>query len=319
MLNYENTQNNNKDACELMDFSLDNQDDAPIELPWLVVETDNSVNIIKQTATDNFDYYFSYPYLTEEQEKSLADDFIKNSCLKAAHTLVLSHMRYVVKVARNYLGYGLPLNEMVQEGAVGLMKAVKKFNPIHGVRLVSFAIYWIKAEIHEYIIKNWRLVKIATTKSQRKLFFNYRQLKQNKQSQTIAEAHASIANTLGVSLQDVNHMSIRMTEGEIHFDQPISVQSKTTFSEILPCLQKNPEQLVLDQQDRDYYQHKLPAAFNTLSEREQDIIKARYYTDDKATLKDLADKYTISVERVRQLEKNALVRLKKLLQTEACY
>jgi RNA polymerase sigma-32 factor len=264
---------------------------------------------------DSFDYYFAYPYLTEEQERSLANDFLNKGCLKAAHTLVLSHMRYVIKVARGYVGYGLSLNEMVQEGAVGLMKAVKKFNPLHGVRLVSFAVYWIKAEINEYVIKNWHLVKIATTKAQRKLFFNYRKLKKETDYKPLAEQHQHIAHVLDVSVEEVEQMSSRMSEQELQLDQPISGQSKTTLAEMVPSLQENPEELVVNQNNQDYYEHQLPHAFHVLNPREQDIIQTRYYAEDKATLKSLADKYGVSVERVRQLEKNALFKLKEKLQS----
>ncbi|NBV28609.1 sigma-70 family RNA polymerase sigma factor [bacterium] len=317
--------NDDKDIHVIADDTQHEQNDENVYDEDLMVDINKedheianiqSIKVSLQQSTDSFDHYFKYPYLSEEQEKELAHDFLMNGSLKAAHTLVLAHMRYVVKVAKGYLGYGLPLNELVQEGAIGLMKAVKKFNPLQGVRLVSFGIYWIKAEIHEYIIKNWRLVKIATTKAQRKLFFNYRRLKKEnfEDLSSRRKQNENIAQALDVSVDEVDLMSLRMKEQEIQLDRPISNESKLTVGDTIPSLQKDPGLLVMEEDNQDYYQHKLPQAFNILNARDQDIIKSRYYNEDKITLKDLADKYAISVERVRQLEKSALDRLKGVLQ-----
>jgi RNA polymerase sigma-32 factor len=231
--------NDDKDIYVIADDIQYEQDDYNVHDEVLTVDTNKedhqlaniqSIKLNLQHSTDSFDHYFKYPYLSEEQEKELAHDFLINGSLKAAHTLVLAHMRYVVKVAKGYLGYGLPLNELVQEGAIGLMKAVKKFNPLQGVRLVSFGIYWIKAEINEYIIKNWRLVKIATTKAQRKLFFNYRRLKKEKFEDLHSQRkqNESIAQALDVTVDEVELMSLRMKEQEIQLDKPISNESKLT-------------------------------------------------------------------------------------------
>jgi alternative sigma factor RpoH len=241
---YQNVKVNNddKDICVMTDDEENQYDYNIHDAALIIVDTSKedhqltniqSINLNPQHSTDSFDHYFKYPYLSEEQEKELSQDFLINGSLKAAHTLVLAHMRYVVKVAKGYLGYGLPLNELVQEGAIGLMKAVKKFNPLQGVRLVSFGMYWIKAEINEYIIRNWRLVKIATTKAQRKLFFNYRRLKKEKfeDQHSQREQNESIAQELAVTVHDVELMSLRMKEQEVQLDKPINNDSKLTLGE----------------------------------------------------------------------------------------
>lgn len=278
-------------------------------------------------ASDPFDYYFRYPYLTLEQEQSLSRTFMETGCLKSAHQLVLAHMRYVVKLARHYLSYGLPLHDLVQEGAVGLMKAVQRFDPYQGVRLVSFAVHWIKSEIHEYIIRNWRLVKIATTKAQRKLFFNLRRLMAKKKQEmhdSLSEGGAlltqwqqEIADELEVPLDEVQHMAQRFSDQEIALDQPVAGQEDgTTLAAILPSQALSPAEEVLLEKDSDTAQKQIEGALLHLSQRDQDIIKERFYQEKKVTFKELADRYGVSVERIRQIEKSALGRLRQLIDIE---
>lgn len=293
-----------KNDADLIDEpSLMALDEAPDHAPAL-------------SQYDEFNQYFHAPYLSEEEEFRLAKEFTEQGSVKAAHSLVLSHMRYVVKVARSYVGYGLPLTDIVQEGAIGLMKAVKRFNPTMGVRLVTFAVYWIKSEIHEYILKNWKLVKIATTKAQRKLFFNLRKLKNEYEDLPGQEQLSTISKKLDVSPIDVQEMSQRMYEHDIEIDKPIFNDGPTTYGELIPADQLSPEMLVIKSSYQENIEHLIPKSFAGLTLREQDIIKKRYLSDDKLTLKDLADFYGISLERVRQLEKNALAKLKESLLTK---
>lgn len=275
-------------------------------------------------SADPFDYYFRYPYLSLEQEQDLSQQFAQTGCLKAAHQLVLAHMRYVVKLAKNYLSYGLPLHDLVQEGAVGLMKAVQRFDPYQGVRLVSFAVHWIKSEMHEYIIRNWRLVKIATTKAQRKLFFNLRRLVAKKQQQmgtAMAEGgallnqwHQEIAEELDVPLEEVGHMAQRFSDQEVALEQPVPGQEEgVNLTQILPSNSLNPSDEVIEEKERNQTQKQLAHALTQLNERDQAIIKERFYQEKKTTFKELAERYGVSVERVRQIEKGALGRLKQMI------
>ncbi|SES90039.1 RNA polymerase sigma factor RpoH [Thorsellia anophelis] len=259
----------------------------------------------------------TYPILTAEEEKELAELWYYDQDLEAAKTLVLSHLRFVAHIARNYSGYGLPQADLIQEGNVGLMKAVKRFNPEIGVRLISFAVHWIKAEIHEYVLKNWRIVKVATTKAQRKLFFNLRKNKTRLGWFTQDEVE-TVANELGVTAKDVLEMESRMASSDMAFDLGADddngdVSSKTpTFH--LEDKQSNFATVIEEDNWDDTAADKLVDALSSLDERSQDIIRSRWLDEDnKVTLQELAAKYGVSAERVRQLERNAMNKLKLVI------
>jgi len=259
----------------------------------------------------------SIPMLTKEEEYELATRLQEKGDIQAAQKLILPHLRYVARVARGYLGYGLPLGDLIQEGTVGLMKAVKRFKPEMGVRLVSFAVHWIKAEIHEYIIKNWRIVKVATTKAQRKLFFNLRSAKKRLGWFTREEIN-TVANDLGVSAAEVRCMEQRLNARDAHFDLPSDHQedSHALFpSEYLEDKEANP---ALQLESRNWGNHSedlLKSAMLRLDDRSRDILEKRFLLEHKkTTLQELADFYKVSPERVRQLEKNALLKLKEAMQ-----
>lgn len=251
------------------------------------------------------------PMLTLEEERAFAERFRTQGDIEAAKHLVLAHLRYVARVARGYLGYGLPLNDLIQEGSVGLMKAVKRFDPNMGVRLVSFAVHWIKAEIHEYILKNWRIVKIATTKAQRKLFFNLRQMK-TRLGWCNQEEVDAIAKDLGVTPADVMNMEQRLNAMDVTFDAPDEDSDSPILApeHYLHEAGGDPAHLVEMQDNGGQSHDNLMLAFEGLDARSQDILQQRFLVDDKLTLHDLADKYGVSAERVRQLEKNALKKLR---------
>ncbi|MDU8924932.1 RNA polymerase sigma factor RpoH [Pasteurellaceae bacterium LIM206] len=252
-----------------------------------------------------------YPMLSAEEEKELAERLYYKEDLEAAKKLVLSHLRFVIHVARGYSGYGLPQADLIQEGNIGLMKAVKRFNPEVGVRLVSFAVHWIKAEIHEYVLRNWRIVKVATTKAQRKLFFNLRKTKQRLGWFSDSEVDL-VANELGVSKEDVIEMESRMTGSDIGFDLPNDENEEETFAPSL-YLEDKGSNFAAELENENFENQavdKLATALENLDERSQDIIRARWLDENKATLHDLAAKYSISAERVRQLETNALKKLR---------
>jgi RNA polymerase sigma-32 factor len=254
------------------------------------------------------------PVLTKDEEIALATRFRSENDLEAARHLVLSHLRFVVHIARGYLGYGLPMGDLVQEGNVGLMKAVKRFDPTVGVRLVSFAVHWIRAEIHEYVLRNWRLVKVATTKSQRKLFFNLRKMKKNLAWLSEAETLA-VAHDLGVEVSDVREMEQRLSARDMSFDPAPEADEDDNYSPAMylpagnadPAIEVEREEWDEDSSDR------LEMALERLDERSRSIVKRRWMTDDKATLHELADEYGISAERVRQVETNAINKLKGLM------
>ena len=270
-------------------------------------------------AVDNYHAYFSMPLLSEIEEKELAEEFCQNQSVSAAHKLVLAHMRYVVKIAKNYLGYGLPLSELVQEGSVGLMKAVKKFDPKVGVRLVSFAVFWIKAEMHEFIIKNWRTVKIATTKTQRKLFFNLRRLQQKFTQLPSKVQHQHIANELDLPLSEVESMSMRMRSSDVELDKPSQVEDeKSTLKDTLFDESSSVETQVIESNFQQFMASHLEKAITTLNEREKFIIQSRFFDDNKKTLKDLAVQLSVSLERVRQIEKSALRKMRVSLTSDNC-
>ena len=258
------------------------------------------------------------PVLSKEEEVVLATRFRSEGDLEAARQLVLSHLRFVVHIARGYLGYGLPMGDLVQEGNVGLMKAVKRFDPTVGVRLVSFAVHWIRAEIHEYVLRNWRLVKVATTKSQRKLFFNLRRMKKNLAWLTDEETKA-VAKDLGVEVSDVREMEQRLSARDMSFDPTPDSDEEESYSPAmyLPASNADPAVEVEREEWDEDSSDRLSIALEKLDERSRTILKRRWMTDDKATLHELADEYGISAERVRQVESNAINKLKGLMASAA--
>ena len=261
----------------------------------------------------------SIPILTIEQEKELAYKLYENDDLEAARQLVLSHLRFVVHISRSYNGYGLPLADIIQEGNVGLMKAVDRFDPTKGVRLVSFAVHWIKAEIHEYILKNWRLVKIATTKAQRKLFFNLRRKKKTLDWLTKDEAE-KIADDLNVEVKDVLHMENRLSSNDSSFDGPTDTDDDEKImspSQYLEDKRFDPAIMVEADEVEDHNRGELFAALEILDERSKDIINRRFLLDDKITLQDLASEYKVSAERIRQIENGALKKLRAAMSNAA--
>jgi RNA polymerase sigma-32 factor len=269
----------------------------------------------------NLDAYTSLvhtiPVLTADEEYDLASRLQHEGDLEAAQRLVLSHLRFVVRIAKGYSGYGLPVADLIQEGNIGLMKAVKRFNPDKGVRLVSFAVHWVRAEIHEYVIRNWRIVKIATTKAQRKLFFNLRSAKQRLGWLNQEEVEA-VAEDLGVTPANVMEMERRLAQPDTSFDLPAdSDDEETTYSPVayLAAPDNADPSQQLEQDDYTGYQHqKLENALSTLDDRSRDIISQRWLNDgDKATLHTLADQYQVSAERIRQIENNAMKKLKKMM------
>jgi RNA polymerase sigma-32 factor len=256
--------------------------------------------------------------LSKEDEVALATQFRSEGDIEAARQLVLSHLRFVVHIARGYLGYGLPMGDLVQEGNVGLMKAVKRFDPGVGVRLVSFAVHWIRAEIHEYVLRNWRLVKVATTKSQRKLFFNLRRMKKNLAWLSEEETRA-VAKDLGVDERDVREMEQRLSARDMSFDPTPDTDEEESYSPAmyLPARNSDPAIEVEREEWEEDSSERLSVAIEKLDERSRNILKRRWMTDDKATLHELADEYGISAERVRQVETNAISKLKGLMAVPA--
>ena len=258
------------------------------------------------------------PVLTREEERELAERFRNEDDLAAARQLVLAHLRFVVHIARGYYGYGLPVGDLIQEGNVGLMKAVKRFDPSMNVRLVSFAVHWIRAEIHEYVLRNWRLVKIATTKAQRKLFFNLRRMKKNL-AWLSAEETAAVARDLGVTPAEVTEMEKRLAARDMSFDPAPEADDEELYSPAayLPAPDADPAEQVEDAEWEDDSHDRLRGALGRLDERSRDIVQRRWMTDDKATLHELADKYGVSAERIRQIESNALGKLRGLMAAAA--
>ena len=252
------------------------------------------------------------PILTAEQEKELAERYYYDQDLDAAKLLVMSHLRFVVHIARSYAGYGLPQGDLIQEGNLGLMKAVKRFDPNMGVRLVSFAVHWIKAEIHEYVIRNWRIVKIATTKAQRKLFFNLRSLKKSSKKLTLEEAR-SIANDLNVTPEQVLEMEGRLTAYDAAFEAQGDDDDDTPHTAPALYLEDNrydPARLIEEEDYEEQSTTALHEAMDQLDDRSPNILQRRWLDDDKSTLHELAAEYNVSAERIRQLEKNAMEKIK---------
>ena len=256
------------------------------------------------------------PVLSKEEEQALSHRFRDEEDLQAARDLVMAHLRFVVHIAKGYTGYGLPLADLIQEGNVGLMKAVKRFDPTFDVRLVSFAVHWIRAEIHEYVLRNWRIVKVATTKAQRKLFFNLRKKKKSLAWLSHAETQA-VAEDLGVSPKEVTEMERRLSAREAVFDPvPDSRDDDRAFSPAayLPSPDSDPAKLVEETDFHNDATTRMGAAIETLDDRSRHILESRWLTDDKMTLHELADVYDVSAERIRQIEVNAIKKIRTVME-----
>jgi RNA polymerase sigma-32 factor len=277
----------------------------------------NALALPISLSVGTFDSYLNVvgqmPKLTPEQEHDLAVRYRDSGDLEAAKELVMSNLRFVAHVARGYSGYGLPLPDIIQEGNIGLMKAVKRFDPDVGVRLVSFAVHWIKAEIHEYVIKNWRIVKVATTKAQRKLFFNLRKSKNHLGWLTHDEAKA-IAADLDVDIKVVYEMEKRMDGQDMAFDLPMDDSDDASYCAPESYLMQHNADPAMLLENSDWQGHEedlLADALANLDERSLDILNSRWLKDEKETLHELAARYNVSAERIRQLEKNAMKKLKE--------
>ena len=256
------------------------------------------------------------PILSAQEETLLFQQFEEQEDLEAARKLVLSHLRYVVFVARGYAGYGLPVEDLIQQGNVGLMKSVKKFDLSHGVRLVSFAVHWIKAEIHEYILKNWKIVKVATTKAQRKLFFNLRRAKQ-RLGWFSADEVTQVASDLGVKPQEVLEMEARLANVDESYEAVATenddyIASPSTYLSYED--DQDPSELVESQEYRALQNEGLLSALEALDERSKDIVTARWLREDKASLKTMSEKYGVSLERIRQIEAKALKNMQEYIE-----
>jgi RNA polymerase sigma-32 factor len=268
---------------------------------------------------NSLDAYMNYvnqiPMLSQTEEQELALRLQKNNDLDAARQLVLTHARFVVRIAKGYMGYGLQLNDLIQEGNIGLMKAVKRFNPQLGVRLVTFAVHWIKSEMHEFILRNWRIVKIATTKAQRKLFFNLRSMKKRLGWFTNEEVSA-VAKDLGVEPETVREMEMRLSAADTSFDTHSDDDEDNETSVpagYLEDLRYSPAQ-EFEASNKSETTKALQKALHQLDQRSQDILTSRWLNEEKVTLQDLANKYQVSPERIRQLEKNAMEKLKDVIE-----
>jgi RNA polymerase sigma-32 factor len=255
------------------------------------------------------------PVLSREEEHDLAVRYRTDDDLDAARRLVLSHLRFVVHIARGYTGYGLPMGDLIQEGNVGLMKAVKRFDPSVNVRMVSFAVHWVRAEIHEYVLRNWRLVKVATTKAQRKLFFNLRRMKKNLSWLTHEETVA-VAKDLGVTTAEVTEMEQRLSARDMSFDPtPDGDDEDAPYSpaSYLPAPSADPAEAVEEEEWASVTNHNLQAALGRLDARSRDILISRWTGEGKSTLHELADRYQVSAERIRQIETQAMGKLKGMM------
>ena len=266
-------------------------------------------------SVDNLDTYIrqvnNFPMLSADQERELALQFNDNNDLEAAQQLIMSNLRFVVSIARGYMGYGLPFNDLIQEGNIGLMKAVKRFSPDHEVRLISYAVHWIKAEIHEYVLRNWRIVKVATTKAQRKLFFKLRSSKKRLGWFSQEEVN-DVADKLGVKPETVLEMESRLNAHDLAYDNPLDDDDDNHFAPAayLSDMRADPaEQLEADDWSSQN-ENTMMSSLNNLDDRSRTIIQRRWLDDDKATLHELAEQYQVSAERIRQLETNALKKLR---------
>jgi RNA polymerase sigma-32 factor len=253
----------------------------------------------------------SIPVLSKDDEQTLSRRYRDEADLEAARDLVMAHLRFVVHIAKGYRGYGLPLNDLIQEGNVGLMKAVKRFDPDYGVRLVSFAVHWIRAEIHEYVLRNWRIVKVATTKAQRKLFFNLRKNKKSLAWLSNDETNA-VADDLGVSPEEVTEMERRLSSHDAVFDPGPDADDEQMFTPAayLPSPDSDPAVLMEDMDWHDDATSRMSEALTNLDDRSRRILETRWLADEKQTLHELADEYGVSAERIRQIENNAIKKLR---------
>jgi RNA polymerase sigma-32 factor len=285
-----------------------------------LVNRNQSIAVALPSTAGSLEQYiqsaFSVPMLTAEEERRLAERLQRHNDLDAARQLVVAHLRFVVRVARGYNGYGLALGDLIQEGTIGLMKAVKRFDPTMGVRLVSFAVHWIRAEIHEFILRNWRIVKVATTKAQRKLFFNLRAAKKRLGWMNRAEVDA-VARDLGVKPETVLEMESRLSGQDLCFDPAVNEDEDDGHHYAPAAYLSDATADPALQLERDDWQDSntgnLHEALDRLDERSRAIIEARWLTDDKATLHELAARFDVSAERIRQLEKNAIDKLRKAM------
>jgi len=274
-------------------------------------------HLLVPAGTGSLDAYIQevnkIPVLTLEEEQDLARRYRDHDDIEAARRMVLAHLRFVVHVAKGYTGYGLALGDLVQEGNIGLMKAVKRFDPDHGVRLVSFAVHWIRAEMHEFILRNWRIVKVATTKAQRKLFFNLRKSKKRLGWLSHKEVNA-VAKDLGVKPEVVLEMESRLSGQDVGFDLPPNAdEEKSTYVAPVAYLESLSSDPQMELETSDWTEHNnalLYSGLDELDERSQDIIRCRWLSDSKMTLQDLANRYGVSAERIRQLEANALRKMR---------
>jgi RNA polymerase sigma-32 factor len=266
-------------------------------------------------SVDNLDTYIrqvnSFPMLNADQERELAEQFNGNSDLEAAQQLIMSNLRFVVSIARGYMGYGLPFSDLIQEGNIGLMKAVKRFSPDHEVRLISYAVHWIKAEIHEFVLRNWRIVKVATTKAQRKLFFKLRSSKKRLGWFSQEEVN-DVADKLGVKPETVLEMESRLNAYDLAYDNPLDDDDDNHFAPAayLSDMRADPAQQLEADDWSSQNENTMMSSLNNLDDRSRTIIQRRWLDDDKATLHELADQYQVSAERIRQLETNALKKLR---------
>ncbi|MEX2495040.1 MAG: RNA polymerase sigma factor RpoH [Woeseia sp.] len=253
----------------------------------------------------------SIPVLSKEDEQALSRRYRDGEDIDAARDLVMAHLRFVVHIAKGYLGYGLPLSDLVQEGNVGLMKAVKRFDPDYGVRLVSFAVHWIRAEIHEYVLRNWRIVKVATTKAQRKLFFNLRKSKKSLAWLSQDETDA-VASDLGVTSDEVTEMERRLSSRDAVFDPGPEADDEEMFTPAayLPSPDADPAIMMENLDWHDDATSRMADAMTGLDDRSRHILQSRWLSDEKQTLHELADEYGVSAERIRQIENNAMRKLR---------
>jgi len=279
----------------------------------LALKLNSQLAVLGQSLEAYIQTIRAIPILTAEEEYELAKRLQNEEDLEAARILVMSHLRFVLYIAYTYRGYGLPMADLIQEGNIGLMKAVKRFNPEVGVRLVSFAVHWIRAEIHEYILRNWRIVKVVTTKAQRKLFFNLRSMKKRLGWLTQKEID-SVAEDLGVSSKDVLEMEKRLSMQDVPFDAPVDSDDEEEMlspSAYLEDRRYDPAAMVEDDEWETHGQGQLQHAFAKLDKRSQDILQKRWLDEDKTTLQALAEHYHVSAERIRQIENDAIKKLKK--------
>lgn len=314
------TDEQSHDGASLAPVLANHTSHAPSAVPRYDVATKDLVPAMPANLTApgvNLGAYINtvhqIPILTPDEERELAERYYQDGDVEAARLLVMSHLRFVIHIARSYSGYGLSQADLIQEGNLGLMKAVKRFDPTKGVRLVSFAVHWIKAEIHEFVIKNWRIVKVATTKAHRKLFFNLRSLKKSSNQLTLEEAEA-IAKDLNVTVKQVLEMESRLTSYDASFELQDSDDEDGRYAPQLFLEDGvNPAEMVEDADWEENATTALKEAMDGLDERSRDIITQRWLADQKSTLHDLAAVYNISAERVRQIEKNAMDKIREAM------